>query len=301
MATDPPLPNLTVQQLEYLDAVTRAPTWAAAAEEVGVSPSALSQGLAELERRVGIPLFERDGRRRRVRPQAGEVTRYAADVLARTRDLARWSAATRGARRGTLRLGLIDVAAVVHFPGVLRAFRRERPELDLHLAVAPSSTLLTQLRAGHLDLVVCVDPPGQVGDLVLTPLVDEPLGLYAPEGRRAGPASGWGPWVTFPEGSHTRTLILDALRTAGAPVAVVAESHQPDVLREMVRLGLGWTVLPIAQAEAQPDPLRRARRTPLTTRRLVAARRRGAPADPVVTGLLHALGASPVSAAGDPG
>jgi hypothetical protein len=58
------LPNLSVQQLDYLVAVHDAPTWADAAAAVGVTPSALSQGLSELERRLGVALFARDGRRR---------------------------------------------------------------------------------------------------------------------------------------------------------------------------------------------------------------------------------------------
>ena len=68
------LPDLSIRQLEYLVAVADEPTWAHAAARVGVSPSALSQGLAELERRVGVALFERDGRRRLVRRSAaGDV------------------------------------------------------------------------------------------------------------------------------------------------------------------------------------------------------------------------------------
>ena len=57
-----PLPDLSIRQLEYLVAVDEAPTWARAAEAVGVSPSALSQGLAELERRLGVALFDRESR-----------------------------------------------------------------------------------------------------------------------------------------------------------------------------------------------------------------------------------------------
>ena len=68
----PVLPNLTVQQLEYLVAAADAPTRAAAAAGLGVTPSALTQGLAELERRVGLPLFERRGRQTLLRPDAAE-------------------------------------------------------------------------------------------------------------------------------------------------------------------------------------------------------------------------------------
>src|SRR5579871_4772780 len=98
MATPGPVPNLTVQQLEYLVAVADAPTWATAAAEVGVTPSALSQGLAELERRVGIPLFEREGRRRVLTPGAGPVLDHAREVVARTVDLAQYAQRQRAGR-----------------------------------------------------------------------------------------------------------------------------------------------------------------------------------------------------------
>ncbi|HJO20216.1 MAG TPA: LysR family transcriptional regulator, partial [Acidimicrobiales bacterium] len=87
----PVLPNLTVQQLEYLVAAADAPTRAAAAAGLGVTPSALTQGLAELERRVGLPLFERRGRQTLLRPDAAEVLAHARRVVAATRDLARWA------------------------------------------------------------------------------------------------------------------------------------------------------------------------------------------------------------------
>ncbi|MBK9179396.1 MAG: LysR family transcriptional regulator [Acidimicrobiales bacterium] len=290
--TEPPLPNLSVQQLTYLVAATRAPSWALAAHSLGVTPSALSQGLAELERRVGVPLFERRGRRRLLHPQAAEVLAYAERVVAQTRDLARWLAARRGGRAGRLRVGMIDAAAIHHYPDVLAAFRADRPDLDLLLAVAPSGTLLDQLRQGELDLAVCVAPEPPATGLHVVPLREEPLAVYAPGGRRAGDPSGWGPWVTYPPDAHTRALVADSLRAAGARFDVVAESHQPEVLREMVRLGLGWAVLPVSQAEQEPHPLRRARREPIAVRHLVAVRRSEGPADPGADALLEALTAA---------
>ena len=69
---------------------------------------------------------------------------------------------------------------------------------------------------------------------------------------------------------------MDLLRRLGAPLDVVAESHQPEVLREMVRLGTGWTVLPVSQAEYGDRPLGGGHL--LTTRNLVMATRAAAPA-----------------------
>ena len=148
------LPNLTVQQLEYLVAAADAPTRAAAASGLGVTPSALTQGLAELERRVGLPLFERWGRHTELRPQAAAVLAHARRVVAETGDLARWARAQRTGSSGLVRLGAIDAVAVHHRADAIRAYRHGRPDVDLHLTVAPSGALLDGLTAGDLDVVV---------------------------------------------------------------------------------------------------------------------------------------------------
>lgn len=280
------LPDLSIRQLEYLVAVAELPTWALAAADVGVSPSALSQGLAELERRIGVELFEREGRRRLVRHAAQPVVDHARQVLALTGDLVAWSERVRTATTGTVRLGMIDVAAVVHFPDVLARFRAERPDVDLHLTVAPSSSLLDQLRDGTLDLVVCVEPPQPVPGVSTEPSIAESLVVVAPTGATIGEPGGWGPWVLFPVGSHTRAQVEARLRELGVPVRVAAESHQPDVLAQMVGLGLGWTVLPAVQV---PAGVSVAIGPELLRRRLVIARRDGSVRDPAVDELASRL------------
>lgn len=273
--------------MAYLVAVVEEPTWAVAADTVGVSPSALSQGLAELERRLGVPLFEPHGRRRVLRRSALPVLDHARHVLALTRDLVDWTERVRGGRQGRVRLGLIDIAAVVHFPGVLAVFRAERPDVELTLSVAPSAELLGGLRDGVLDLVVCVEPPERHDALAMVELRREPLAVMAPLGTTIGPPSTWGPWVTFPSNSHTRQLIVSALAELGAHAVIAAESHQPDVLMQMVRLGLGWTVLPLSFASPAAPPV--VIGPQLVERVLVLARRADSISDPAVEELARRL------------
>ncbi|WP_420452766.1 LysR family transcriptional regulator [Ilumatobacter sp.] len=282
------LPDISIRQLEYLVAIDEAPTWAAAAQRVGVSASALSQGLAELERRLGIGLFEAEGRRRRLRPTARPALDHARDVVALTADLTRWADRVRTARSGRVRLGLVDVSAVVHHPDVVRDFRTDRPEVELVLSVAPSSDLLDGLRRGDLDLVVCVEPPTPTTGIELEHLLSEPLRVLAPPGTTIGPPATWGPWVLFPRGSHTRRSITDHLTAVGAPIEIAAESHQPDVLHEMVALGLGWTVLPGPDRKGRDGPPV-ASGPRLLDRRLVLARRTGSIHDPAADELADRL------------
>ena len=276
------LPNLSVQQLEYFVAVHEAPTWADAAANVGVTPSALSQGLSELERRLGVPLFARDGRRRVPTEAAGVVLDHAHSVLARTQDLTRWAERRRAGTTGAVRVGMIDAAATIYCAAGMAAFRTERPEVAVRLQVSPSGELLRELAAGHLDVVVCVAPSALPEGVAATPLLDEDLAVYAPVGGRP---RAWGPWVTYPVGSETRALVVEALRRHGKSVDVVAESHQPEVLAQMVALGLGWSVLPVAQLERSGVVLQRVGDEPFVKRTLLVARRADGPADPTVDAL----------------
>ena len=281
------LPDLSIRQLEYLLAVADAPNWASAAADVGVSPSALSQGLAELERRVGVPLFDRAGRRRVLRPGAEEVLRHARQVVGLTTDLAAWAERTRAGGTSRLRVGMIDAAAIGHFPDQLRAFRGGHPDLDFRLTVGPSSQLLDDLERSVLDAVVCVRPTQPRRGIEEVSLMHEDIAVYSPLRTRPRRPASWGPWVLFPEGSHTREVINHALRDLAAPMEVVAESHQPDVLRAMVGLGVGWTVLPVVQAEKGTDALVNGR--VIASRELVAATRRGTAVDPALARLIETL------------
>ncbi|MEM9652712.1 MAG: LysR family transcriptional regulator [Actinomycetota bacterium] len=301
-----PVLNLTTHQLQYLVTISRSNTMADAAKELHISPSALSQGLSELERRLGLQLFQRTGRNRTLTNQGHQVVRHAERILAATRDLTVWVDDALKGERGQVRLGLIDIAAVSYFPETLIRYRSARPQIDLQLSIGPSANLTRQLLDGQLDAAVIVapadsadrDPADPTAALTMVELFTEELAIYAPGSVPGGapvaaddPAR-WGPWITFPPESHTRRHIARALRDLGAEFRVEAESHQPEVLRQMVNLGMGWTVLPVLQAETEPNPLQRAREEPLLSRRLVIATRSGSPQDAALTDLLDRLQAS---------
>ena len=206
------IPQISIQQLSYLVSIAEEPSWAAAASRLHVTPSALSQGVAELERRLGIDLFVREGRRRVPRGEAQPVFDYARSVIVQTADLVQWANTRRAGRSGRLRVGMIDVAAVHHFPETVRAFTAERPDVLFELVVAPSSELMLRLRSGELDLAIVVETPDEVDMVDAVRLLSEPLAVYRPPGPEpSGSPSEWGPFVGFPPSSHTRSLIGAAL------------------------------------------------------------------------------------------
>ncbi len=268
-------------QLAYLVSAFELGSWSKAAEAQGVSASAFGQGIGELERRLGVILFHKEGRRRVPTPAAETAVRYARSVLGELDGLDVWAQGMRSGVSGRVRAGMIDTAAIHHFGETLVRYRKLHPEISLQLDVAPSGVLIEGLRAGEFDLIVSVGPDRAEG-LELTPLVTEPLYVYAPPDITVGRPSSWGPWLSFPPESRTRALASEALRKRGADVEVVAESSQPAVLCEMVRLGMGWTVLSAVDAERDPHPLRRAVERPIAERVLTLITRVDRPHTPAI-------------------
>lgn len=288
LPTTAPIPNVSTSQLEYLVAAIDHDTWGAAADSVGVTLSALSQGIAELERRLGIRLFDKQGRRRIPTTNANVAYGHAQRVLAELRELGRWASEVQSGSTGSLSIGMIDTAAIHHFGETLTAFGASNTGVTLRLVVQPSNQLLSMIRSGQLDAAVVVDPNDDP-QLVLRPLISEPLHVYAPPGSTIGSPATWGPWVGFPKDSRTRRMIAARLRRDDVDYDVIAESSQPAVLREMVRLGMGWCALPLSDAESEPNPLRRARAEPLASRMLTLATRADRTASPALHALLQAL------------
>ena len=157
----------------------RDSTRAAAAEQLGVTPSALTQGLTELERRVGLSLFERRGKFTVLRPQAEQVLDYARRVIAETRDLKNWTQTELAGTSGQIRLGTVDAVAVHHRANEIREFHKSLPKVDLRLTVAPSGQLLEALFDGALDVVACVEPEIIPDGLSSEVFLEEPLFIYA--------------------------------------------------------------------------------------------------------------------------
>ena len=278
---DPGPLSIHLQQLTYLREVERAGTFTEAARRLHVSQPALSQSLAELERRIGLPLFEARGRRRALTEVGREAVRFASEVLGRTAEFQEWVDAYREGGAGTLRVGMIDAASLYALPDAVREFREQHPEVHLQLIVDTSGTLLERLQRYELDLAFVVGPVSDEFDAV--EVGREPLFIYQPidDEHTAEEAD----WVLYPVASHTRQQIDEGLARLGIVPRVTLESHNPQVLRQMVELGFGWSVLPPAVA-GDGERLRQGKQVAVRT--LLGLRRRGAALDPRAEAFLAA-------------
>lgn len=269
--------NVNTRALAYLRKVAELSSFTEAADEFGISQPALSQSLAQLEARLGVDLFEQDGRRKRLTDAGRMVADFASDVLGRAAELRTWLRAHHRGDVGQLRIGLIDAAALYLLPDALRIFREAHPAVETRLVVDSTSALCDRLARYELDLAFAVGPavPGLIGEQLTT----EELRIYA---RRGGGSSDFDPsvveWALPPEGSRTRALIDAGLAERGIEPVVTLTSQNPDVLRQVAAVGPACTVLPEAVGGRDPE-LVDVVAEPVAHRPLIMARRESAPPD----------------------
>ena len=232
--------------LAYIDAVHRYETFSEASEALHISQPAISQALASLEEQLGVKLVEPQGRRRVLTEAGRQVAQFSAEVLGRSAELRRWLDSYSQGTVGNLSVGMIDAAVLYLLPHALEEFRRSRPDVELKIFVGDSNAQLQKLRDFEIDLAFIVEPVPQ--DLVGEEVTRESLFLYAPEEWQHEST----PWALPPAGSRTRALIDRGLAKVGITPNVALESRNPIVLRQLVALGFGCSVLPEAAADELP-------------------------------------------------
>lgn len=151
--------RITIRQCEAFVAVAEALSFVAAAERLGLTSSAVSQLVAELEGIVGFRLFDRSTRRVAL-SSAGRDFVGSAQAVLRHMQFAETSAAdVRNRAAGIVRVGAPLVLASYALPAAVRAFRKSAPKVAIHIRDVPVEHMVERVSSGDLDLAVGPDRP----------------------------------------------------------------------------------------------------------------------------------------------
>lgn len=148
----------TLRQLTYLEAIARHRHFGRAAEECAVTQPALSQQIKELEQRWGVALLERSPKQVSLTAEGAEAVRRARAILSAVSDLEDFARQRGGTLSGVLRLGAIPSIAPYLLPAMLTRLSARYPDVDLRLRETITETLVDELKAGKLDVIVAALP-----------------------------------------------------------------------------------------------------------------------------------------------
>jgi len=169
---------MKIEAFHTLSAVLRGGSFAAAASDMNLSPSAVSLQMKQMEEYFGQPLFDRSALQARPNAFAEEVDEVLRETFSKLDALRRRSSPTVA---GTVRLGIIEPLQVTLLPPMLRWVRENYPQLDVRLVRGRVVELVEKLKTGELDAAVVTQPEsGGSRRLAWTPLFREPLVAIAP-------------------------------------------------------------------------------------------------------------------------
>src|SRR6266436_5901632 len=145
--------NVTLRQMKVFAAVARHLSFTRAARELHLTQPAVSQQVKLLEDEVGMPLFEKLGRKVQLAPAGVELLRYATQTIELMRAASESLAAMRGLKRGLLKLGAVSTAKYFA-PSLLSAFTPAYPEVSIKFGVGNRVFFFKQKTAYEIDLVI---------------------------------------------------------------------------------------------------------------------------------------------------
>jgi DNA-binding transcriptional LysR family regulator len=244
--------DFTLAQLRTFVRVAEGGSFTHAAGDVSRTQPTVSRQVRALEQAVEAPLFLRVGRTAVLTDAGHRMLGYARRLLALVDEARAAVSSTGDARARRLRIGAGGLASQYLLPGLLEAFRARHPAVQLVVATHHPETITAQTVRGELD-VALVTRPVRAQGLVVRDVGDDEMVAIAgpghPWARRAGrrlPVDAFDgePFILYDRGTGTSRRILGAFARRGVRLTVAMEVGYVEAMKEMVRIGLGVTLVP---------------------------------------------------------
>ncbi|NKB68863.1 MAG: LysR family transcriptional regulator [Candidatus Latescibacteria bacterium] len=241
---------MNLQHLRYFLAVAQSGGFTQAARQLHVTQPTVSNGIAELERTLGVKLFNRGSRRVDLTMEGRALVNYAVqvqDLLEEAQDRLQQRDGLPGAG---FQFGAIDAAVIYLLPDILKEYMDTYPEMELSVQVAPSRYLVEDLLTNRSEFAV-ISLPFSHAKIDTTTIYQDAMPLvvsadhsFVPRASVALEEVVQEPLILFHADSVSRTIVDERLAEAGLAPTVVMEMRSPEAMRRLVEAGVGVSFLP---------------------------------------------------------
>jgi DNA-binding transcriptional LysR family regulator len=241
--------NATLRQLRIFASVAKHSSFIRAAEELKLTAPAVSMQIKELEREVGLPLFDRTSRQVSLTMIGEYVLAHTRRVLAAMRDAEDLVARFRGLKTGPLDVAMVSTAEYF-LPRLLAEFRQEHPGIEIRLQVADDREEIVKLmQQGDVELAIMGRPP-QGWPTRAEPFAMHPHVLVTPTDHRFSrmevvPAAALADegFIVRETGSGTRAALEEYMRSHQMTPRVVMQMSSNEAVKQAVMAGMGVSLL----------------------------------------------------------
>ena len=169
---------MNLRQLRSIAAIMQHGSFAAAGDRIGLSHSAVSVQMQQLESSLGVTLFDRGNRPVRLTPEGVRIAGIAADILAQMESIRRVASGTE--MLDSIAIGFIPTTVQNLLPRVLEALREAFPLLQVRVKSGLSGELAAAVARRVLDYALLTAPVVEIPELEITAIGSEPFVVIAP-------------------------------------------------------------------------------------------------------------------------
>jgi DNA-binding transcriptional LysR family regulator len=246
---------LDLDRLLALRAVGKYGSINAAAAALHITASAVSQQLAKLEREVGEPLLERNGRGVRLTDAATLLMSYADRAMSVIEQAEAELDARRDVVAGPIVIAAFATAARGLAPGAISELCAQHPDVQVVFREQEPFEAIPLLVRRDLDLVIAVDwfnaPIALPEGLVKASLLDDVADIALPVSHRYAhrrvvdlDSIAGDPWISYNAGSICHDWLLHTLRSRGHEPRIAHRAAEHATQLALVAAGLGAAVIP---------------------------------------------------------
>lgn len=254
---------MDLRQLEYFVAVAEEANFTRAAERVHISQSGVSAQIKQLERELGVQLFDRSVRATTLTVAGEAALEHARAALSAVQAFGEAVGETNRLVRGRLAVGMVVGCAITPFFDALAGFHNAHPGVEISVREGSSDQLIDELRRGGLDLALIgyahLPPP----DLTSLVIVSEGLVAVVPDGHELARRDSTTvaqvvrhPIVCMPPGTGLRAVFDQACAARSLRPAFAIQAAAADSIAELAARGLGVGILSSSLAASHEDRLR---------------------------------------------
>jgi DNA-binding transcriptional LysR family regulator len=230
---------------ETLEAVLRTGSLSRAADEMNLTPSAVSMQMKQVEVFFGQPLFDRSGLQVKPMPFAHEVASVMQLPMQQIEQLRRRNTIQI---EGTIRLGVIESMQASLLPGTIQHLQHKHPALQLKPARGRAVELIAAVKANELDAAIVVQPvKGGSQRLHWQHLFKNELVVIAPPTAKATKIQqlfGDYPWIRFDASTSTGKLAAQWIAQNMPQAQRSMDLPSVHAVLSMVNAGLGVSMVP---------------------------------------------------------
>jgi DNA-binding transcriptional LysR family regulator len=241
---------MDLARLRVFQAVADEGSFSRAARVLFLSQPAVTQHIRALEAELGVPLFDRLGRRTTLTPAGESLAHYVPQVLGLVRVAEAAARQAGGEASRTLRLGVSETLATYVLPPLLGELQRRLPETELRLTVGDSATLLGAVLNYDIELAFWLREAGHP-QLTQTEVTTEPLVWLLPPNDPLGTAASLSPsafrrrrLLLRKRNSAARRVVQQLLERHDAFPPDVLEMDNLEAIKRAVEVGFGVSIAP---------------------------------------------------------